>query len=49
VIDLLWYYTFRYGKHMGGDALSVAYCNLVGVLIDAVKEIPARGAELEGK
>jgi len=48
VIDLLWYYVFRYGKRRGDDALSVAYGNLVGVLIEAVKERTARGAELEG-
>jgi hypothetical protein len=31
------------------DTLSVAYGNLVGVLIEAVKELTARVAELEGK
>jgi hypothetical protein len=31
------------------DTLSVAYGNLVGVLIEAIKELTARVAELEGK
>jgi hypothetical protein len=31
------------------DTLSVAYGNLVGVLIEAIKELEARVAELEGK
>jgi hypothetical protein len=32
-----------------GDNLSVAYGNLVGVLIEAVKELSARVKELEAK
>ena len=38
-------------QHGSGDddTLSVAYGNLVGVLIEAIKELTARVAELEGK
>jgi hypothetical protein len=35
--------------HDNGDTLSVAYGNLVGVLIEAVKELSARVETLEGK